>query len=74
MNDPISEMIGYTLTYRVLGSIINVSSDEEFGRDWHRINVSAEGECENSQAKGPDLDDTLESDLAPKKQFSVLSI
>ncbi len=31
----------------------------------------AEGECENSQAKGPDLDDTLESDSAPKKQFSV---
>ncbi len=35
------------------------------------IGGGAEGECENSQAKGPDLDDTLESDLAPKKQFSV---
>jgi len=33
--------------------------------------LGAEGECENSQAKGPGLDDTLESDLAPKKQFSV---
>ncbi len=31
----------------------------------------AEGECENSQAKGPGLDDTLESDSAPKKQFSA---
>ena len=31
----------------------------------------AEGVCENSQAKGPDLDDTLESDLAPTKQFPV---
>lgn len=30
---------------------------------------SAEGECENSQAKGPGLDDTLESDVAPTKQF-----
>lgn len=34
------------------------------------MTCGAEGECENSQAKGPDLDDTLESDLAPKKQFS----
>ena len=32
---------------------------------------SAEGECENSQAKGPGLDDTLESDLAPTKQCPV---
>jgi hypothetical protein len=31
----------------------------------------AEGECENSQAKGPGLDDTLESDLTPKKQSFV---
>lgn len=31
--------------------------------------LRAEGECENSQAKGPDLDDTLESDRTPKKQF-----
>ncbi len=31
----------------------------------------AEGECENSQAKGPGLDDSLESDLAPKKQSPV---
>jgi hypothetical protein len=29
----------------------------------------AEGECRNSQAKGPGLDDTLESDYAPTKQF-----
>jgi hypothetical protein len=34
-------------------------------------NYSAEGECENSQAKGPGLDDTLESDLAPTKQCPV---
>ena len=36
-----------------------------------RTEGGAEGECENSQAKGPSLDDTLESDSAPKKQFSV---
>ena len=35
------------------------------------ILYGAEGECENSQAKGPGLDDTLESELTPKKQFSV---
>lgn len=32
---------------------------------------SAEGECENSQAKGLNLDDTLESEMAPTKQFSA---
>jgi hypothetical protein len=48
-------------------------SDEGSGRGRVKYN-GAEGECENSQAKGPDLDDTLESDSAPKKQFSVLYI
>ena len=33
------------------------------------VKKGAEGESENSQAKGPGLDDTLESDLSPKKQF-----
>ncbi len=35
------------------------------------IIYGAEGVCENSQAKGPFLDDTLENDSAPKKQFSA---
>ena len=30
---------------------------------------SAEGEAENSQAKGPDFDETLESKGAPKKEI-----
>jgi len=38
-------------------------------RAGHRTEGGAEGECGNSQAKGPGLDDTLESDLSPKKQF-----
>ena len=51
-----------------LGEIIS-----EDGRK-NIIVCGAEGVCENSQAKGPDLDDTLESDRAPKKQFSVSNI
>lgn len=53
------------LTCRITG----IWSDEGLGRD--RCYNGAEGECENSQAKGPGLDETLESDSAPKKQFSV---
>jgi hypothetical protein len=47
-------------------------SDEGFGRDCGKlIPCGAEGECGNSQAKGPGLDDTLESDVAPTKQRPV---
>ena len=45
-------------------------SYEEFGRD-HRI-YDAEGEVAvNSQAKGPDLDDTLERAGTPTKQLCI---
>jgi len=42
--------------------------DDMTGRDYES---GAEGDCRNSQAKGPVMDGTLEScvDTAPKKQF-----
>ena len=49
-------------------------SDEKFGRDYVSSHLcmtqehNAEGAVAiNSQAKGPDFDDTLESNGAPKK-------
>lgn len=58
------------LTLRLKDNIMYLLSYEGFGRDHYPFS-GAEGESENSQAKGPDLDDTLESAISPKKQLTV---
>ncbi len=56
-------------------TIISYHRMKDLGETTGRLLLrGAEGECENSQAEGPDLDDTLESDLAPTKQCPVYSV
>lgn len=43
--------------------------EETVDRNGSILDNSAEGVCGNSQAKGPDLDDTLESEVTPTKQI-----
>lgn len=59
---------GVLQTWQDAFFLLRECPDDVTGRDYES---GAEGDCRNSQAKGPVMDGTLEScvDTAPKKQF-----